>query len=116
MGARRVAAVAAATVADAIQRWQLNSGGADRGLRGGRWSYTGERIVRFRFRRARFARDVPVSGSATWRLSDGAVRARLRLPGRGRLRARWSTQRPLAVAALDGRLGGRKLRATMLAP
>jgi hypothetical protein len=30
----------------------------------------------------------------------------------GRLRARWSTQRPLAVAALDGR----KLRATMLAP
>ena len=116
VGARRVAAVAAATVADAIQRWQLNSGGADRGLRGGRWSYTGERIVRFRFRRARFARDVPVSGTATWRLSDGAVRARLRLPGRGRLRARWSTQRPLAVAALDGRLGGRKLRATMLAP
>ena len=73
-------------------------------------------IVRFRFRRARFARDVPVSGTATWRLSDGAVRARLRLPGRGRLRARWSTQRPLAVAALDGRLGGRKLRATLLAP
>jgi pimeloyl-ACP methyl ester carboxylesterase len=116
VGGRRVAAVAAATVADAIQRWQLNSGGADRGLRGGRWSYTGERVVRFRFRRARFARDVPVSGIATWRLSDGAVRARLRLPGRGRLRARWSTQRPLAVAALDGRLGGRKLRATMLAP
>jgi pimeloyl-ACP methyl ester carboxylesterase len=116
VGARRVAAVAAATVADAIQRWQLNSGGADRGLRGGRWSYTGERIVRFRFRGARFARDVPVSGTATWRLSDGAVRARLRLPGRGRLRARWSTQRPLAVAALDGRLGGRKLRATLLAP
>ncbi len=116
VGARRVAAVAAATVADAIQRWQLNSGGADRGLRGGRWSYTGERIVRFRFRRARFARDVPVSGSATWRLSVGAVRVRLRLPGRGRLRAHWSTQRPLAVAALDGRLGGRRLRATMLAP
>jgi pimeloyl-ACP methyl ester carboxylesterase len=116
VGARRVAAVAAATVADAIQRWQLNSGGADRGLRGGRWSYTGERIVRFRFRRARFARDVPVSGSATWRLSDGAVRARLRLSRRGRLRARWSTQRSLAVAALDGRLGGRTLRATMLAP
>jgi hypothetical protein len=44
------------------------------------------------------------------------MRARLRLTGRGRLRARWSTQRPLAVAALDGRLGGRKLRATMLAP
>jgi pimeloyl-ACP methyl ester carboxylesterase len=115
-GARRVAAVAAATVADAIQRWAVNSGGADRGLRGGRWSYTGDRVVRFRFRRARFARDVAVSGSATWRLADGAVRARLRLPGRGRLRVRWSVQRALAVATLDGTLGERRLRARMLAP
>jgi pimeloyl-ACP methyl ester carboxylesterase len=114
--ARRVAAVATATVADAIQRWVLNSSGAGRGLRGGRWSYSGERVVRFRFRRARFARDVAVSGTATWRLSDGAVRASLRLPGRGRLRAHWSTRRQLAVATLDGTLGGRRLRATMLAP
>ena len=73
-------------------------------------------MVRFRLRRARFARDVPVSGTATWRIADGAVRATLRLPGRGRLRARWSTRRPLAVATLDGTLGGRRLRATMLAP
>jgi hypothetical protein len=116
LAARRVAAVAAATVADAIQRWQLNSGGADGGLRGGRWSYTGSRVVRFRFRGARFARDVPVSGVVVWRLSDGSVRARLRLPGRGRLRARWSTQRALAVAVVDGRLDGRRVRASMLAP
>jgi hypothetical protein len=114
--ARRVAAVAAATVADAIQRWTVNFSGADRGLRGGRWSYKGDRVVRFRFRRTRFARDVPVSGTATWRLSDGAVRASLRLPGHGRLRAHWSMQRRLAVATLEGRLEGRRLRATMLAP
>lgn len=113
---RRVVAVATATVADAIQRWLVNSGGASRGLRGGRWSYTGERVVRFRFRRARFARDVAVSGTAAWRLADGAVRARLRLPGRGRLRASWSVQRQLAVATLDGRLGGQRMRARMLAP
>ena len=94
----------------------VNTGGASRGLRGGRWSYSGERVVRFRFRRARFARDVAVSGTATWRLADGAVRARLRLPGRGRLRARWNLQRQLAVATLDGELGGRRLRAPMLAP
>ena len=48
---RRAAAVAAATVADAIQRWALNTSGASRGLRGGRWSFTGTRVVRFRFRR-----------------------------------------------------------------
>jgi pimeloyl-ACP methyl ester carboxylesterase len=114
--ARRAAAVAAATVADAIERWTVNFSGADRGLRGGRWSYTGDRVVRFRFRGTRFARDVPVSGTATWRLSDGAVRAGLRLPGRGHLSARWSMQRQLAVATLSGRLDGRRLRARMLAP
>jgi TAP-like protein len=111
--AHRVAAVAAAaTVADAIARWAINYSGAS----GGRWSYRGDRVVRFRFRRARFARDVAVSGTATWRLADGAVRAELRLPGRARLRASWSTQVPLATATLSGRLGGRRLRAAMLAP
>jgi pimeloyl-ACP methyl ester carboxylesterase len=114
--ARRVAAVAAATVADAIQRWALNYGGTDRGLRGGHWSYGGTRFVRFHFRGARFARDVPVHGTATWRRGTGAVLARLTIPGRGRLRARWSLARPLATATLSGRLGGRRLRATMLAP
>jgi pimeloyl-ACP methyl ester carboxylesterase len=113
---RRVAAVAAATVADAIERWTLNYGGTDRGLRGGRWSYSGDRFVRFRFRGARFTRDVPVNGTATWRLGTGAVRARLTIPGRGRVRARWNVRKELAVAELDGRLGGRRLRATMLAP
>jgi hypothetical protein len=113
---RRVAAVAAATVADAIERWTLNYGGTDRGLRGGRWSYTGDHYVRFRFRGARFTRDVPVFGKATWRLGTGSVRARLRIPGRGRLHAHWNLRREHAVAVLDGRLGRRRLRATMLAP
>jgi pimeloyl-ACP methyl ester carboxylesterase len=116
VAARRVAAVAAATVADAIQRWALNYSGTDRGLRGGRWSYTGTRFVRFRFHGARFARDVRVNGTATWRLGTGAVRARLTIPGRGRLRARWNVRRQLATATLTGTLGGRRLRATMLAP
>ena len=113
--ARRIAAVAAATVADALQRWQLNYSGAGRGLRGGRWSYTGTKFVRFRFRRTRFARDVPVTGSATWRLSTGAIRARLAVPG-GRLRARWNVRHQLARATLTGRVHGHQLRATMLAP
>ena len=113
--ARRVAAVAAATVADAIQRWALNYSGTSRGLRGGRWSYTGTRFVRFRFARARFARDVPVTGSAGWRLGAGAVRARLNVPG-GHVRARWNLRRPRATATLTGRIGGRRLSATMPAP
>ena len=112
---RRVAAVAAATVADAIQRWLLNYDGSSRGLRGGRWSWSGDRLTRFRFRGARFTRDVPVYGRATWRLGTGAVRADLSVPG-GRLHARWNLRRPLATATLTGRFGERRLRATMLAP
>jgi pimeloyl-ACP methyl ester carboxylesterase len=116
VAARRMAASAAAMVADAIQRWTLNYGGTDRGLRGGRWRWSGDRLTRFRFDRARFTRDVPVSGRATLRLGTGAVAARLTIPGHGRLRARWELHRPLATATLTGRLDGHRLRATMLAP
>ena len=97
-------------VADAIQRWSLNYSGSDRGLRGGRWSYTGTRLVRFRFRAARFTRDVPVSGTATWRLGTGAVRADLRIGRRGHLRARWNLRRPLARATIAGAIDGRRLQ------
>jgi pimeloyl-ACP methyl ester carboxylesterase len=115
-GKAGVAAAAAAMVADAIQRWSINYSGSDRGLRGGRWSYTGTRLVRFRLRRARFTRDVPVSGSATWRLATGAVRANLTIPRRGHLRMRWNLRRRLARATVAGRVDGRRLRATMPAP
>ena len=38
---RRIAAAAAETVADALQRWWVNYDGTGVGLRGGRWSYSG---------------------------------------------------------------------------
>ena len=115
-GAAGVATAAAATVADALQRWTINYSGSDRGLRGGRWSYTGTRLVRFRFRAARFVRDVPVSGTATWRLATGAVRARLRIASRGHLRVHWNLRRRLAQATVTGVIDGRRLRVTMPAP
>ena len=118
--ARRAASVAAATVADAIQRWALNYSGRGAGLRGGRWSYDGDDVVHFRFERARFARDVAVSGTATWHRLTGSVVARLLVSGprgaRGRLRVRWNMQRRLAAASFAGRLGGRPLAATAPAP
>ena len=111
--ARRHAA--AETVADATTRWQIHDSGRSRGPRGGRWSYTGTRLVRFRFRGARFVRDVPVTGSATWRIGTGAVRASVRVPA-GRVRAAWNVRKQLARGELTGRLGGRELRADILAP
>ena len=117
--ARRAAAVAAATVADAIQRWAINFSGASRGLRGGRWSYEGDDTVTFTFDRARFADDVAVTGTATWdrlgRRRRGRAAGRA-AAGPGRVTARWNTLRRLADATLGGRLGGRELRAEMLAP
>ena len=118
--ARRAAAVATATVADAIARWAINYSGASHGLRGGSWSYEGDETVVFTFTRTRFADDVEVTGSATWDLATGAVDADVALAGTpdgtGDLSARWNTGRRLVEATLDGRLGGRTLKAVMLAP
>jgi hypothetical protein len=99
-----------------LLRWQLNYGGTSRGLRGGRWSWSGDKLTRFRFRGTRFVGDIAVNGTATWRLRTGQVRADLTVPNHGRLRVHWSVLRPLAVATLTGRIDGRRLRATMPAP
>jgi hypothetical protein len=118
--ARQVAAVAAATVADALERWQINYSGHDRGLRGGTFTYTGGDVVRFRFDAARYATDVAVSGTATWDALHGPLQATLRVTGPGglheRLALRYDVQDELAQATLDGSAGGAPLHATMLAP
>ncbi|MDX6376897.1 MAG: hypothetical protein QOE98_1200 [Gaiellaceae bacterium] len=118
--ARQVAAAAAMTVADAVQRWQVNFSGVSRGLRGGRWSYSGDRKTRFEFDAARFVRDVRVTGNATWNLDTGRITGTVvtRGPGRlpGRVRFSWSLAEAHGVAQLRGAVGGNVLDATMVAP
>ncbi len=63
---RRAAAAAAATVADLLDRWWNNYSGHGVGLRGGTWTYTGGRTVRFRLDGVRLVRDLAVSGRAVW--------------------------------------------------
>ncbi len=63
---RRAAAGSAATVADLLDRWLNNYSGHGVGLRGGRWSYTGDRETTFQLRNVRLTRDLAVSGSAVW--------------------------------------------------
>jgi pimeloyl-ACP methyl ester carboxylesterase len=117
---RRLAATAALTVSDVINRWFVNYDGTSVGLRGGRWSYSGDDPVAFALKNVRFVRRVPVSGTARWSPTGGRVRARVRVRGpfgrTGTLRLRWSLGVPLARASLKGEVGGRPLRATMLAP
>ena len=118
--ARRVAAAAAMTVADAVQRWQINFSGVDRGLRGGTWSYSGDRKTTFAFDDARFVNDVRVTGFATWNLDTGRITGTVvtRGPGGlpGRIRFSWSLEQAHGIAQLRGTVGGHRLDATMLAP
>ena len=118
---RRLAAAAASTVADVQSRWYVNYDGTSVGLRGGRWSYGGSDAVRFRLRDVQFVPGVQVSGRATWReATDGSVRAEVNVVGphglSGSLTIRWSLRQQHARATLTGTVGGRSLRATMLAP
>ena len=118
--ARQVAAAAAMTVADAVQRWQVNFSAVSRGLRGGRWSYSGDRKTRFEFDSARFVTDVKVTGHATWNLDTGRITGSVltRGPGGlpGRVRFSWSLAQPHGIAQLRGTVGGNRLDATMVAP
>ena len=116
---RRVAAAAAETVADALQRWWVNYDGTGVGLRGGRWSYSGGNLTTFVLRRDVFVPGVAVSGTVHWTYTTGRVRAVLVVHAGGtveRLRMRWSQQVRAARADIDGHADGRPLHAHMLAP
>jgi TAP-like protein len=117
---RRLATAAATTVADVLARWWVNYDGTSVGLRGGTWSYSGDGPIVFRLRDVRFVPGVAVSGTARWFRRTGRVRAEVSVRGprglTGSVRIGWSAHAQLGQARLRGRIGGRLLRATMLAP
>ncbi len=112
---RRAAWATAWTAGDALARWWLMSGSSGHGLRGGSFEALGDYLsyspVRLRMRRARFVRDLAVSGTVVWDRRASRVTARLRVAGAadGRLRLRWDLAAQRAVASIDGRLGGRRV-------
>lgn len=117
--ARRIGPAAAATVADLVDRWWNNYSGKGTGLRGGRWSYTGDRSTRFELDRVRYVSDLAVSGTARWERYAETMRVSLRVrrgPRRGTVRGSWDTRTAGAVAVLHGRFGGRSVRWSFPAP
>ena len=117
--ARRVAPAAAATVADLLDRWWSNYSGHSVGLRGGRWSYTGDRTTVFHLHRVRLTRDLAVSGTATWRRFANRMAVDLTVAGhghRGRLHGHWATRREGARATLHGSFAGHRVTVTFRAP
>jgi pimeloyl-ACP methyl ester carboxylesterase len=115
---RRVAQVAALTVADLQDRWWNNYSGHGVGLRGGTWTYTGD-PVDFRLSGVRLARGLSVSGRALWDRYAETMTVRLRVAGHGRtgwLRGSWDTRRTGARAVLAGTLDGARFRVSIPAP
>lgn len=125
----RAVTTTAETVADVLDRWiqTYEVGGA--GLRGGRWTADGYDVVDFRLTRVRLVDDLAVSGTVRWSRYGNRVRVDLRIVettprGKpvegaaitGRLSGRWDTRARGARATLTGRLGGRPVRASLLAP
>jgi hypothetical protein len=98
----------------------VNYDGTSRGLHGGTWSYSGNRHVVFRLENVRLVPGVRVTGTAHWHRYRGPVTAEVEVRGArglsGTVRVRWNAHKQLDRARLRGRIGGRALRATMLAP
>jgi hypothetical protein len=113
--ARAVARAAALTVADLQDRWWNNYSGHGVGLRGGTWSYGGDRVVRFWLDRVRLVEGLAVSGTATWDRTAETMSVALDLAD-GRLTGTWDTREPGAVARLKGILGGQPVELTVAAP
>jgi pimeloyl-ACP methyl ester carboxylesterase len=117
---RRLAAAAAATVADVVARWWVNYDATSVGLHGGTWSYEGDDPVVFDLDAVELVPGVEVTGSASWNVTRGSITAQVtaRAPDskKAELRIEWSTRERRATATLAGDIAGRTLAATMPAP
>jgi hypothetical protein len=106
-------------VADLVGRWWSSYSGHGFGLRAGRWSYDGDRTVRFKLHGVRLVPGIAVSGVARWNRHGERMRVNLRLGGtgpHGRLHGAWDTRRTGAIAVLTGTLAGRSVRLRFPAP
>jgi pimeloyl-ACP methyl ester carboxylesterase len=117
----RLAAVGAAAVGDAVERWFYGDGVKGWGLRGGTFRFAGGGPrIRITLRGDRWTSDTRVSGTVTWDQASGRVRARLTVTGPGGIsaavRLRYLDHVPHPEATLTGRTGGRRIAATMPAP
>jgi len=119
--ALRAAAVAVASVGDEITRWPLLAGSRDRGLRGGRITFSGGNALRISLSGDRWVTDATIGGAAVWNQRTGSVTARLvvRVPAAPpvRLVARWRVYAaPHQLAVVTGSEGARHLAAVLPAP
>jgi len=122
--ARKAVVASAATVADVIDRWYNNYTGFGYGLRGGQWSYTGNRVASYKFHAVRFTKDLAVSGRAVWSPYDHTMKVHLTIAvfnpnstvTSGRVAGGWDTRAAGAEAHLHGQVGDTPLSVVFPAP
>jgi len=118
----RVSAAAAYTAGDALANWQINYTGAGVGLLGGHYEYSSPgNLTYFTLNKLKWVEDMEVSGTMKWAYDyPGSVIAHLTLSGSatepGELTMTWNGRVPLAQATITGKIGGRRIAATMYAP
>src|ERR1019366_9480887 len=118
----RVAAAAAYTAGDMLANWWINFTGDGVGLQGGRYHYNSPGdLTYFTLDKLKWVEDLEVSGKMKWDYDyPGAVIAHITISGTatepGELTVTWNSRVPLAQAAITGKIGGRKIAATMYAP
>jgi pimeloyl-ACP methyl ester carboxylesterase len=118
----RVSAAAAYTAGDTLANWWVNFTGDGVGLRSGRYQYTSpSNLTYFNLNKLEWVEDLEVSGRMKWDYNyPGGVIAHLTISGSatepGDLTITWNSRVPLAQANITGKIGGRKIAATMYAP
>jgi len=103
------------TAADVLNRYAKSSQSTGLGLRGGSWeslSGSGDGVD-LRLTNVRLFEDLPVSGSVSWQRVNGAVKARLTIPG-GSITATWSNESE--QAQVRGTIHGAKVQTPVPAP
>jgi hypothetical protein len=117
----QIAASATDAVGDAIARFFVGYSGTGSGLRGGSFSYALNDIgYDYTFDGVQWTEDVSVSGAVLWNQATGDISARLRVRQSGHavgtLEVTWNDTPANAVANISGRINGREVRASRVAP
>jgi len=118
----RVVAATAYSLGDALARWWVNVSGDGVGFRGGTFHYSGAtNLTFFQLDRVKFVDDAEVSGKMQWDFNyPGGVIGHVHVDGgvneSGELSFAWNSHVPRAQAVVTGRIGGRRIAATMYAP
>jgi pimeloyl-ACP methyl ester carboxylesterase len=117
----RIAASGLEAVGDVIARWYINYSNFDRGLRGGKFTYTTSRTgAVFTLTYLKWTDDVAVSGTVSWDQVSNIIEAQVTLNRSdaqiGTLQIRWNDADIDAMASVTGEIDGATLIARRIAP